>query len=139
VETVIQDGLAVQGDAGLLHQALENLLENAWKFTERTPEPKIEFGSTVRDGQTVFFVRDNGAGFDMRYVDKLFLPFQRLHTREDFAGAGIGLAIVRRVVQRHGGQVWAAGEPDKGAVFYFTLQQEDSREHGYQEHPAGGG
>ncbi|MDD5171332.1 MAG: ATP-binding protein, partial [Syntrophales bacterium] len=121
VDLVIQDGIAVQGDPYLMQIALVNLLENAWKFTGRTEHPRIEFGATLKDGETIYFIRDNGVGFDMAYVNKLFGAFQRLHTMEEFAGTGIGLATVRRVVNRHGGHVWAEGEIGKGATFSFTL------------------
>lgn len=124
VEVIVRNRVFAHGDEGLLKQALANLLGNAWKFTGKTSEGKIEFGSIRQKDLTIYYVRDNGAGFDMRYVNKLFLPFQRLHSRDDFPGTGIGLAIVRRVVQRHGGRVWAEGEPEKGAAFYFTLQRE---------------
>jgi light-regulated signal transduction histidine kinase (bacteriophytochrome) len=122
VEFVIQPGLCVEGDSHLLQVALENLLGNAWKFTAGRPSARIEFG--VRDeGETrAFFVRDNGAGFDMAYVDKLFGAFQRLHDAADFPGTGIGLATVKRIVTRHGGRVWAEGAVDAGATFYFTVK-----------------
>lgn len=102
----------------------ENLLGNAFKFTEKRLAAKIEFGMTNIGGELTYSVRDNGAGFDMTYIDKLFKPFQRLHRPEDFAGTGIGLASVRRIINRLGGKVWAEGEVDKGAVFYFTLRQD---------------
>ncbi len=119
----IQDGVTAWGDANLLRIALTNLLENAWKFTGRSDCPRIEFGMTFRDGEPVYCVRDNGVGFDMAQVGKLFGAFQRLHSPEDFPGTGIGLATVRRIVALHGGRVWAEGEPGKGAAFYFTLPQ----------------
>jgi len=99
----------------------ENLLGNAWKFTGKVAQPLIEPGATrSADGET-FFVRDNGAGFDMSYGDKLFRPFQRLHAESDSAGTGIGLATVHRIIERHGGRVWVHAAPGKGATFYFTL------------------
>jgi len=98
-----------------------NLISNAWKFTAKVEKPRIRFGADTQEGGQVFFVRDNGAGFDMRYKDKLFVPFQRLHSCNDFDGSGIGLAIVGRVISRHGGRIWAEGEPGGGAVFRFTL------------------
>ena len=118
VESVIQPGLAVDGDAALLRNLLQNLLGNAWKFTRERDPARIEFGFTPV-GE--FFVRDNGAGFPQDYVDKLFRPFQRLHTEEHFAGHGIGLATVRRIVERHGGTIRAEGAVGEGATFYFTL------------------
>ena len=117
----IANGLQVRGDRRLLAVALQNLLQNAWKFTARNPQPSIEFGSTQREGKTAYYVRDNGIGFDMAYVGKLFTPFQRLHSKEQFEGTGIGLATVQRVIKRHGGKVWAEGAVGKGATFYFTL------------------
>ncbi len=123
-EFVIEENLSVQGDPDLLRVALENLIGNAWKFTGRREVARIEFGSSgVRDGRTVFFIRDNGAGFDMRYAGNLFSPFQRLHGEKDFPGTGIGLATVSRIILRHGGEIWAEGEKDVGAVFYFTLER----------------
>jgi light-regulated signal transduction histidine kinase (bacteriophytochrome) len=101
--------------------ALENLFENAWKFTSRVAEPKIEFGAYDQDGVTVYFLRDNGSGFDMKYVEKLFKPFQRLHGEEDFPGTGIGLATVQRIIERHGGEVRAEGTVGGGATISFTL------------------
>lgn len=124
VEFVIQDGIQTQGDAGLLRVALENLLGNAWKFTGKKEEARIEFGAERRDGLTAYFIRDNGAGFDMAYVEKLFGAFQRLHSVSEFPGTGIGLATVQRVIRRHGGRLWAEGEVGKGAAFYFTLEEE---------------
>ena len=121
VEVVIEDGLVAQADTWLVDVVLENLLGNAWKFTAKRPSARIEFGAIRRDGQPVFFVRDDGAGFDPAYVDRLFAPFQRLHTAEQFPGTGIGLATVARVLGRLGGTWWAEGEVDRGATFFFTL------------------
>jgi PAS domain S-box-containing protein len=120
-EVVIADGVIVQGDARLLQVALENLLGNAWKFTARQPHTRIEFGVALHQGRPAYRVSDNGAGFDMAYADKLFGAFQRLHAANDFAGTGIGLAIVQRIIHRHGGQIWAEGAIERGATFYFTL------------------
>jgi light-regulated signal transduction histidine kinase (bacteriophytochrome) len=112
---------AVHADATMLRQVLGNLIGNAWKFTRRRAAPTIEIGSTARSGETVYFVRDNGAGFDMRDAAKLFGVFERLHPGDEFEGTGVGLAIVQRVLQRHGGRVWAKGAVDRGATFYFTV------------------
>jgi len=121
VTVVIADPLAASGDSNLVRVVLDNLLSNAWKFTSKREDAVINVGAVRQDGEQVFFVRDNGAGFDMRYASKLFDPLQRLHRATDFEGNGIGLAIVHRIVSRHGGQVWAEGEPEKGATFFFTL------------------
>jgi PAS domain S-box-containing protein len=121
VDVKVQDGLVTQGDAGLITAALENLISNAWKFSSKTSHAQIEFGSISKNDETVYYVRDNGAGFDMAYADKLFGAFQRLHHINDFQGTGIGLATVRRVILRHGGNIWADSQVGKGATFYFTL------------------
>ena len=121
VEVKIRPGVVVTGDSQLLRIVLENLLENAWKFTSRQPESRIEFGVTQASGEPTYFIRDNGAGFDMTYVDRLFGPFQRLHPHDEFPGSGIGLATVQRIIHRHGGRVWAEGLVGQGATFQFTL------------------
>jgi PAS domain S-box-containing protein len=120
VDLAIQEGVVVQGDRSLLQIAMRNLLDNAFKFTGKREQACIEFGATVRERETICFVRDNGVGFDMAYADKLFVAFQRLHNSQEFAGTGIGLATVMRVISRHGGRVWAEGEAGKGATFHFT-------------------
>lgn len=124
VEMIIQDGITGWGDKHLLVIAIENLLGNSWKFTTRQPLGRIEFGSVKQDGKSVCFVRDNGVGFDMKSAEKLFSPFQRLPSAQDFPGTGIGLSTVRRIIRRHGGQIWAEAEVEKGATFYFTLAEE---------------
>jgi len=122
VQVHIQDGLSAHGDPRLLAAVLQNLLGNAWKFSSRKISVRINVGSELgADGDTLFFVRDNGAGFDMAFAHKLFGTFERLHAPEDFAGTGIGLATVKRVIERHGGRVWADGKLNEGATFYFTL------------------
>jgi two-component system CheB/CheR fusion protein len=122
VELDIKEGLIAQADPRLLEIALTNLLGNAWKFTSKTENVRIEFGAFEQDGKTVYFVKDNGAGFDQSFSDKLFLPFQRLHSEREFDGTGVGLAIVERVVHRHGGKIWAEGKTNEGAAFFFTLK-----------------
>ena len=125
-QIVVDEGMTATGDAALLELALQNLLANAWKFTAKQDKALIHVGSQpMPDGRRAFFVRDTGAGFDMRYADKLFVPFQRLHSREEFAGSGIGLAIVGRIIARHGGRIWAEGHPERGAVFRFVLPDRD--------------
>ena len=121
VEAIITKGLKAHCDARLMHIALSNLIGNAWKYSSRTPYAVIEFGTVEKNEETVFFVRDNGAGFDMAHAKKLFTPFQRLHSDSHFTGTGIGLAIVNKVILRHGGRIWGEGETGKGATFYFTL------------------
>ena len=122
VEVVIPDGIAAECDASLLTIALDALLQNAWKFTRGRDPVRIEVG-VQSTKPAVYFVRDNGVGFDMRYAGKLFRPFQRLHSEREFAGAGVGLAAAQRIIRRHGGRIWAEGEPDRGATIYFTLDE----------------
>jgi PAS domain S-box-containing protein len=126
VEIHLPKPCVVRADADLMRIALDNLLDNAWKFTRPRPLARIEFGYREQAGQTVFFVSDNGAGFDAAFADKLFGAFQRLHTADEFEGTGIGLAIVQRIIHRHGGQIWAEGTVDGGATFYFTLGKRES-------------
>ena len=130
VEFIIPQDVMANGDNPLLHVVLQNLLSNAWKFTARRQAACIEFGTTpLADGSAAYFVRDNGAGFNMDYTNKLFSTFQRLHSERDFPGIGIGLATVQRIVNRHGGRVWANGTVDKGASFYFTLDNTSLQKH----------
>jgi len=121
VEFVIAEGLVAEGDSRLLRVVMENLLGNAWKYTSAHERTRIEFGASQDNGRRAFFVRDDGAGFDPRYADRLFGAFQRLHGANEFPGSGIGLATVQRIVRRHGGEVWAEGAVEKGATFYFSL------------------
>ena len=123
VKVTIAEGLVAWADLQLIQAALSNLFENAWKFTAKTTDASIEFGTRDQDGRTVYYLRDNGAGFDPKYTDRMFWPFHRLHTEHDFEGSGIGLAIVERIIQRHGGKIQAEGEAGKGATFYFTLEE----------------
>lgn len=118
----IQDNLEVTADATLMRIVLDNLLGNAWKYTSKKSRPEIEFGKTEENGKVIFFVRDNGVGFDMEFAKKLFTPFQRLHSQAEFPGTGVGLASVKRVLNRHGGQVWAEAKLNEGATFFFTFQ-----------------
>ncbi len=121
VASIIADGMTVKADEHLLHIAMTNLLENAWKFTRSHSKARIEVGKATQEGREVFFVRDDGVGFDMKYADKIFVPFQRFHSHKEFEGSGIGLATVQRIISRHGGQVWAESTPEQGTTFYFTL------------------
>ncbi len=123
VECVVEKNLVGHGDQRLLSLVLENLLGNAWKFTGKTPRAKIEFAASVQDGERFYFVRDNGAGFDMAYAENLFGAFQRLHSLSEFPGTGVGLATVQRIIRRHGGRVSAVGAQGKGATFSFTLEE----------------
>jgi signal transduction histidine kinase len=117
----ISEGIVANGDASLLRIVIDNLIGNAWKYTGKSVEAVIEFGVLETEREQIFFVRDNGTGFDNAYAKKLFVPFQRLPGSKEFKGHGIGLATVDRIIRRHGGRVWAEGEPGKGATFYFTL------------------
>jgi light-regulated signal transduction histidine kinase (bacteriophytochrome) len=121
VDFRVPGSLPVRADQGLLEVVLENLLGNAWKFTGKTPSPRVELGCVEKNGERIYTVRDNGAGFDMAYAGKLFAPFQRLHRSTEFEGTGIGLATVQRVIRRHGGRLWAEGAVGQGATFSFSL------------------
>jgi light-regulated signal transduction histidine kinase (bacteriophytochrome) len=124
IDVQIEQGLVVNADPQMVRIALENLIHNAWKYTGKTPYPRIEIGSVPNGHARVFHVKDNGAGFDMTYARKLFGAFQRLHSDHEFEGTGVGLAIVQRIVHRHGGRIWANAAVDAGATFYFTLEPE---------------
>jgi light-regulated signal transduction histidine kinase (bacteriophytochrome) len=121
IRYTIADGVVRSGDPRLIRSVLENLIGNAWKYTRHTKDPVIEFGCTIHDGVESCFVRDNGAGFDMQKAEKLFRPFQRLHSQEEFEGNGVGLATAKQIIHRHGGRIWAEGRPGEGATFFFTL------------------
>jgi PAS domain S-box-containing protein len=121
IETAIAPDLVASGDAHLLSIVIENLLHNAWKYTAETEKARIECGSILKDGLTIYFVKDNGAGFDQQRADEIFDPFKKLHSETEYPGIGIGLNLVYRIITRHGGKIWAEGEPGKGACFYFTL------------------
>ena len=120
LEFAIAEGLIAEADPSMMTAALDALLENAWKFTRGRQPARIEVGAQPASPR-IYYVRDNGVGFDMRYAGKLFAPFQRLHSEREFEGAGIGLATAQRIIRRHGGRIWAQGTPDRGAAFYFTL------------------
>jgi light-regulated signal transduction histidine kinase (bacteriophytochrome) len=137
VDWIIAEGLTADGDAQLLRVILENLFGNAWKFTAKRPQARIEFGALPQsDGVPVFFVRDNGAGFDMTRASNLFTPFKRLHDQSEFRGTGIGLATVQRVIQRHQGTIWAEGAVDRGATFCFTLNKAQAGTNGHDDNHA---
>ena len=123
-EIVVADGLIGHGDERLLSVVLRNLIDNAWKFTARREKARIEFGAAPAGGGQAFFFKDNGTGFDMTYAGKLFQPFQRLHAMREFPGTGVGLATVKRIIERHGGRVWIEARPGQGATVYFTLATE---------------
>jgi len=125
VEFDIPEGVKAEADPKMARQLLEILIGNAWKFSSKTPFARIRFGIKEQNGQTTYFVSDNGAGFDMAYADKLFTVFHRLHRADEFEGAGVGLAIAQRIVTRHGGRIWAESAPGAGATFYFTLGKGD--------------
>lgn len=127
-EIVIPENISAIGDASLLTRVLDNLIGNAWKFTSKSENARIEFGVKAAGRTETYFVADNGAGFNQDYVSQLFLPFRRLHTESEFPGSGIGLATVQRIIHRHGGKLWAEGETGKGATFYFTVKNGESRE-----------
>jgi signal transduction histidine kinase len=121
VEFVLADDVAVNGDPVLLRIVIQNLLDNAFKYTGKRAIARIEFGVKQINGKPAYFIQDDGVGFNMEYADKLFTPFQRLHASHEFPGLGIGLSIVQRIIHRHGGRIWAEGEVNKGSTFYFTL------------------
>jgi light-regulated signal transduction histidine kinase (bacteriophytochrome) len=139
ITTVITPHLEVDADARLMRVLLDNVLGNAWKFTRNQPLARIEVGVANRGTQSVYFVRDNGAGFEMAHADRLFTPFGRLHSEREFSGTGIGLATVRRIVERHGGEVWAESSVGEGALFAFTVPSSDlskSASAPFIEHPS---
>ncbi|MBD3238999.1 MAG: hypothetical protein GF331_00330 [Chitinivibrionales bacterium] len=121
VEATVDERMPARADPGLARIALENLISNAWKYTTARERASVAIGADTRDTERIFYVRDNGAGFDMRLADRLFQPFQRLHDPKQFTGTGIGLSIVKRIIERHGGRIWAESAVDKGATFFFTL------------------
>ena len=129
VDTGVQPDITCKGDALLLSIMIDNLVNNAWKYTRKSDKARIEFGFTTLDGNDVYFIRDNGVGFDMQYADKLFKPFQRLHHASEFEGHGIGLATVMRIINRHGGTIWVESKEDQGCTFYFTLDPQPSSTH----------
>jgi light-regulated signal transduction histidine kinase (bacteriophytochrome) len=136
VEWAIEPGLSVRADPALMRIAMQNLLQNAWKFTGRTDRPVIRVGALERDAKMVYFVADNGVGFDMAYADRLFGAFQRLHHAGDFPGTGIGLAIVQRIIRRHDGKIWAEAKEGEGATFFFSVRESENGSD-EQDNPAG--
>jgi light-regulated signal transduction histidine kinase (bacteriophytochrome) len=126
-EIIITPGMQAYADERMLRIVLENLIGNAWKFTSKHHQTRIEVGVMPYEGEQVYFVRDDGAGFDIQYADKLFVPFQRMHSADSFEGTGIGLATVLRIIHRHGGRVWVESAVEHGATFYFTLPVQDIR------------
>ena len=123
VDVRIQPGMRVTADLNLMKIALDNLLGNAWKYSDKQAHARIEFGRSDKGGDETYFIKDNGIGFDMRFADKLFSSFQRLHKASEYEGTGIGLATVQRIIHRHGGRIWGEAEPNKGASFYFTISE----------------
>jgi len=136
IEWIIEPDLSLRADPSLMHIALQNLLQNAWKFSGRVERPVIRVGARQHDADTVYFVADNGAGFDMAHAENLFGAFQRLHHADDFPGTGIGLAIVQRIIHRHGGKIWAEAREGEGATFFFSLGESENGSD-EQDHPAG--
>jgi signal transduction histidine kinase len=136
VQWTIESGLNVRADLALMRIAMQNMLQNAWKFTGRTDRPAIRVGALERDAMTVYFIADNGVGFDMAHAEKLFGAFQRLHHNDDFPGTGIGLAIVQRIIRRHHGKIWAEAKEGQGATFYFYVKELENGSD-EQDHPAG--
>jgi PAS domain S-box-containing protein len=142
VHFIIAGNVKVEGDAKLLREVLDNLMDNAWKYSSKQETALVEFGVCETNGKKTYFVRDNGPGFDMAQAGRIFIPFHRLHSKEEFAGHGIGLSSAQRIIQRHGGRIWAEGEQGKGATFYFTLgtpQELQNGDHGAEKgkNPAG--
>jgi len=123
VDIKIADDIEEYADPRLMRIVFENLLTNSWKFTEKNDNTEIEFGLTVKDEKNVYFIRDNGVGFDMKHAGKLFTPFQRFHNAEEYSGTGIGLAIVKRIIARHGGSIWAESNIGEGTTIFFTLKE----------------
>ncbi len=121
VELTIEPGLKITCDHALIGRVMENLLSNAWKYTNSRRPARISLGTEKREGHSAYVIRDNGTGFDMKYADRLFTPFQRLHSEQEFGGTGVGLSVVQRIIHRHGGTIWAESTPGEGAAFYFTL------------------
>lgn len=121
----IQEGMRIRGDEGLIRLALENLMSNAVKYSQKSAKPRVEIGYQTTEGSTVYFIRDNGIGFEMTYAERIFRPFERLHRHSEYPGTGIGLANARRVITKHGGEIWAESHPERGAVFYFTVPTDE--------------
>jgi light-regulated signal transduction histidine kinase (bacteriophytochrome) len=124
IELDIEPNVKATGDQSLLDIAVSNLVENAWKYSSKKPHAKIRFAAQEHEGEVVYYIKDNGVGFDTRYINKLFGPFQRLHSDDEYPGTGIGLATVNRIIDRHGGKIWANAKVGRGATFYFTIHSE---------------